>query len=45
MPTILHCAKLKQEKKNNKYYVAVKKDATVIQWYEVDTENWTISEY
>ena len=34
-----------EEKKNNKYYVAVKKDATVIQWYEVDTENWTISEY
>lgn len=34
-----------EEKKDNKYYVAVKKDATVIQWYEVDTENWTISEY
>ena len=34
------------EKKNgSKYYVAVKKDATVISWYEVDTENWEINEY
>ena len=33
------------EKKDSKYYVAVKQDATVIQWYEVDTNNWTISEY
>lgn len=33
------------KKENNKYYVAVKQDATVIQWYEVDTEKWTISEY
>ncbi len=34
-----------EEKNGSKYYVAVKKDATVISWYEVDTENWKISEY
>ena len=34
-----------EEKKGSKYYVAVKQDATVIAWYEVDTENWKISEY
>lgn len=34
------------EKKNGaKYYIAVKKDAMVIDWYEVDTESWKISEY
>ena len=34
-----------EEKKGNKYYVAVKSDAIVITWYEVDTETWEISEY
>ena len=34
-----------EEKNGTKYYVAVKRDATVIAWYEVDTENWKISEY
>ena len=34
-----------EEKKDNKIYVAVKNDATVIQWYEVNTNDWTISEY
>ena len=34
-----------EEKKGSKYYVAVKRDATVISWYEVDTETWKISEY
>lgn len=34
-----------EEKNGTKYYVAVKKDATVISWYEVDTETWEISEY
>ena len=34
-----------ENKKDNKIYVAVKQDATVIQWYEVNTTNWTISEY
>ena len=34
-----------EEKNGSKYYVAVKKDATVISWYEVDTENWEINEY
>lgn len=34
-----------EEKDGNKYYVAVKKDATAIKWYEVDTDKWTISEY
>ena len=34
-----------EEKKGTKYYVAVKQEATVIAWYEVDTENWKISEY
>ena len=34
-----------EEKNGTKYYVAVKQDATVIAWYEVDTENWKISEY
>ena len=34
------------EKKNGaKYYIAVKKDAMVVEWYEVDTESWKISEY
>lgn len=34
-----------EEKKDKKIYVAVKQDATVIQWYEVNTSDWTISEY
>ena len=34
-----------EEKDGDKYYVAVKKDATSIKWYEVDTDKWTISEY
>ena len=34
-----------EEKKGTKYYVAVKQDAIVIAWYEVDTENWKINEY
>ena len=33
------------EKKGNKYYVAVKKDGNTVEWYEVDTENWKISVY
>lgn len=34
------------EKKNGaKYYIAVKKDAMVVEWYQVDTESWKISEY
>ena len=34
-----------EEKDGDKYYVAVKKDAVVIKWYEVNTTNWSISEY
>lgn len=34
-----------EEKKGSKYYVAVKSDAIVITWYEIDTETWEISEY
>lgn len=34
-----------EEKKDNIYYIAVKSNATVISWYEVDTDNWTISEF
>lgn len=34
-----------EEKKENIYYVAVKSNATVIVWYEVNTETWTISEF
>ena len=34
-----------EEKDGDKYYIAVKKDATAIKWYEVDTESWKISEY
>lgn len=33
------------EKKGNKYYVAVKKDGNTVEWYEVDTETWKISVY
>lgn len=34
-----------EQKDGNKYYVAVKKDATVQMWYEIDTETWEIKEY
>ena len=34
-----------EEKKDKKYYIAVKQDAVVIQWYLVNAEDWTISEY
>ena len=34
-----------ERKDGNKYYVAVKSDATVVMWYEVDTDTWEISEY
>lgn len=34
-----------EKKSGDKYYVAVKREATVVQWYEVDTETWEISEY
>ena len=34
-----------EEKKDNIYYIAVKSNATVISWYEVDTDEWTISEF
>ena len=34
-----------EEKKANKYYIAVKSNATVIAWYEVNIETWEISEF
>lgn len=34
-----------EDKKETKYYIAVKQDAIVINWYEVDIENWKIIEY
>lgn len=34
-----------EEKKGSKYYVAVKSDAIVKMWYEIDTDTWEISEY
>lgn len=34
-----------EKKKNTKYYISVNKGAAVLQWYEVDTETWAISEY
>ncbi len=34
-----------EEKKDNIYYIAVKSNATVISWYEVNTDDWTISEF
>lgn len=34
-----------EEKDGTKYYVAVKQDATVIGWYEIDTDNWKIKEF
>lgn len=34
-----------EEKKGNVFYVAVKSDASVISWYEVNTETWEISEF
>ena len=34
-----------EEKKGNKYYVSVKRNAITACWYEVDIETWEISEY
>lgn len=34
-----------EEKKGSKYYVAVKSNAIVEMWYEIDTDTWEISEY
>lgn len=34
-----------EEKKGFMYYVAVKSNATVISWYEVNTDTWEISEF
>ena len=34
-----------EEKKENIYYVAVKSEATVLQWYEVNIDTWEINEY
>ena len=34
-----------EEKKDNIYYIAVKSNATVISWYEVNTDTWEISEF
>ena len=34
-----------EEKKNSLYYVAVRSGGVVLAWYEVNTENWEISEY
>ena len=34
-----------EEKKGFIYYVAVKSNATVISWYEINTDTWEISEY
>ena len=34
-----------EEIKGNKYYVAVKSEATTVCWYLVDVETWEISEY
>lgn len=34
-----------EEKKGNTYYIAVKSNATVVAWYEVNIETWTINEF
>ena len=34
-----------EKKSGSTYYVAVKSGGAVLTWYEVDTENWEISEY
>ena len=34
-----------EQKDGNIYYISVKKGTVVQVWYEVDTENWTISQY
>lgn len=34
-----------EEKKGNKYYVSVKRNAVTSCWYEVDIDTWEISEY
>lgn len=34
-----------EQKDGDIYYISVKKDTVVQLWYEVDTNNWTISQY
>lgn len=34
-----------EEKKGDMYYIAVKSNATVISWYEINTNTWEISEF
>lgn len=34
-----------EQKKDSKYYVAVKSENEPTVWYEVDTETWEVSEY
>ena len=34
-----------EEKKGSMYYIAVKSDANVISWYEVNTETWEINDF
>lgn len=34
-----------EEKKGKIYYVAVKSNASVLLWYEINTETWEISEF
>ena len=34
-----------EEKKGSIYYIAVKSDANVISWYEVNTDTWEISDF
>lgn len=34
-----------EEKKGNKYYVSVKRNAITACWYEINIETWEISEY
>ena len=34
-----------EQKDGKLYYVAVRKDTQVMQWYEVNTETWEIKEY
>jgi len=34
-----------ENKSGSKYRVSVRSQATVIQWYEVDTSNWEVSEF
>ena len=34
-----------EEKKGSMFYIAVKSEANVISWYEVNTETWEINDY